>query len=271
MVVQFPIYIYNTTTATLYFSDIGLELPSHDYFEIDESNINGILKTGNQLDIAIGNGNVVITKISSAGPPAPSDIFASTDATKILSEEVFALEVNYDDTNTSLGVQTVQAAIEALSSKIVPTTNIWRLESGSCATGTLTYSLSNTPVLPEISKVDLNGVMLDYGVEFSISGNQLTFIEGGLGYPIETGDTFQISYVIQVQPWNNDLINCVDGINTYSLSGYPTSPTTAKLNLNGLELKNGIDFTVSGNQVIINQVNLGYLLDNTDSFQVLWI
>jgi len=118
--------------------------------------------------------------------------------------------------------------------------------------GSTTYSLSGVPGSTNNLSVSVEGIELFPGIDFSVSGNSVTFVSA----PVSGMNNVMVSWLVggggggvggggavsaekQVQTFNG-------GGSVFILSGAPGSSNNLEVVVNGFALTPGIDFAVSG-------------------------
>jgi hypothetical protein len=139
---NFPLYIYNTTLATLAFEDVGLEIPSHNYFEVSKpDDLEKLYYSGSELFTAIESGDCTFVSNGDNYPPIEEDIISNEEAQTILSPTTLASYIVYDDTETYLLANNVQAAIKNLKDIVDTVSNTKTFDGG---TSNSTYLIEDT-------------------------------------------------------------------------------------------------------------------------------
>lgn len=71
-------FLYNNLATTQVFNDVGLEIPSHEYFEIaKQDDLENIYYTGSEVQIAVSLGYLSFTSADTNYPPSTGDIISS--------------------------------------------------------------------------------------------------------------------------------------------------------------------------------------------------
>ena len=134
---------------------------------------------------------------------------------------------------------------------------------GETPSGTLNgsntqFTLANTPVASTSVSIWRNGLFQRYGVDFSVSGNTITF----LGTPPQAGDVLRTSY----RTGSVSGVNFVDaetptgtanGSNaTFTLASTPSPAGSLAVYRNGLRMALNVDYTLSGSTITFLSVAL---------------
>lgn len=69
----YPIYLYNTTSETLVFNDIGLELPTTEFFKVEDEDYFYSQIYKNEMKLALEQERVVAYRTDVNFPPLSSD------------------------------------------------------------------------------------------------------------------------------------------------------------------------------------------------------
>ena len=111
-----------------------------------------------------------------------------------------------------------------------------------------TFTLSNAPVLLFL---DLNGVQMTAGVDFSIVGSTITMttIPQGGGNPDKLYATYLYGTSTTQTPYSQTPVGAINGSNTAFTLDH--TPVILWLTRNGIRLQQGVgqDFTISGNSI----------------------
>jgi len=114
-----------------------------------------------------------------------------------------------------------------------------------------TFQLANTPSPSASVKIVRDGLVLDAGVDFTVSGATITFQSTSVPQP---GDVLQVYYRTAGATGTfadaETPAGTVDGNNTiFTLAGSPNPTTSLELYRSGLAMRSGIDFNLSGSTI----------------------
>jgi hypothetical protein len=113
------------------------------------------------------------------------------------------------------------------------------------------FVLSQAPNPPESLLMYRNGLLMKSGLDFTLSGNTVTFVAGAIP---QTGDVLMGSYRISGAAAGfqdaETPAGSMNGVNaTFTLSQAPSPASSLLLHRNGLLMKNGLDYTLAGGTV----------------------
>jgi hypothetical protein len=124
------------------------------------------------------------------------------------------------------------------------------------------FTLANAPSPAASLALFRNGVLLKQGLDYVLSGNTLTFYTATLP---QTGDTLIASYryissttqSMSAFADSETPTGTTDGVNTnFTLAYAPAPASSLSFYRNGILMKQGLDYTVSGNIVTFLSVNI---------------
>jgi hypothetical protein len=157
-------------------------------------------------------------------------------------------------TSLSTAVTALTAIVNGLSAGTISTA----FADGEVPTGTLngtnaTFTLAHTPVAPSTLTVYRNGVLLSNGVDYNVSGANITFI--GSQVP-QSNDVLQTYYRLAGSSPTPLFIDdeipqgTIDGTNlVFTLSSAPQPLLSLRLYKNGVLLQENTDYTLNGTTV----------------------
>jgi hypothetical protein len=196
-----------------------------------------------------------------------------TTTGQIQISQVLGLSSDLNAINSSLGTfNSVTQSLNLLISNLTNTVTNLGNTVGNLAAGTTNanfvdgetpagsvngsnsvYTLANTPALPNYVLLYRNGVLQTNGIDYTISGNTITFAAGETP---QTGDELLAYYRIPGTGAASSFVDdetpvgAVDGVNTtFILSNSPIPAVSLKLFKNGALLEQNIDYTLV-NQLI---------------------
>lgn len=95
--------------------------------------------------------------------------------------------------------------------------------------------------------------------------------------PTINGTSIDDAAISSVTSWSSeklsqepDIFTISFGVNTYTLSGIPVSPTSSKVLLNGVELDYTTMYTISSNQITLIPTGLEFYVSEGDLLKVWW-
>lgn len=125
--------------------------------------------------------------------------------------------------------------------------------SGTLNGTNLTFNLSQTPSPANSLELFRNGVLMDVGLDYSLSANAVTFTsistpqpnDALLAYYRIAGSTSTVTFVDGEIP-----SGAINGINTaFTLANTPVSASALRLYKNGVLLEALLDYTLAGNAI----------------------
>lgn len=134
------------------------------------------------------------------------------------------------------------------------------------------FTLNNIPSPAASLALFRNGVLLAQGSDFTLSGSTVTFYSYAVP---QTGDILLASYrynTTTVQPQvqfvdSETPAGTTDGVNTgFTLSYAPSPAASLSLYRNGILMKQGLDYTLSGSQITFQSGNIPMALDTLTAF-----
>jgi hypothetical protein len=179
--------------------------------------------------------NAYLTQVSNL-------ITTLTNTTNTLTTSVATL-------NTS--VQTLQAGTNGSSSMAAFTDG--EAPTGAINSTNATFTLSNTPSPTLSLQLYRNGVLQTYGVDYSVNGSQITLVAGDIP---STGDSLIAYYRVAGTGPQATFVDLevpsgtINGTNkVFTLAFAPNPQLSLRVSNNGILLKQGADYTLSGSTV----------------------
>jgi len=108
-------YLYNNTSNILRFIDVGLEIQSFEYFQINQT-LQQSYFDGCSIDLALDNNSLFLCKNNQDNPPLQDNILSSFKAKYILNREDSAFEIHYLDSDTQFNKDNMQEVLEHINS-----------------------------------------------------------------------------------------------------------------------------------------------------------
>jgi hypothetical protein len=112
---DYPIYIYNTLSSTLIFSDTGMEIPAMSYYEITNKLVLDNLSNTTEFGKLLKVGSIILTTSDSNTPPLNSDILSSETSIEISDQNTYSGEIIYNSTSS---IKNVQGALDDIYNTI---------------------------------------------------------------------------------------------------------------------------------------------------------
>jgi len=107
-------YLYNNTSSLLQFTDVGLEIQSFEYFQINQT-LQQSYFDGCSIDLALDNNSLFLCKNNQDNPPLQDNILSSFKAKYILNREDSAFEIHYLDSDTQFNKDNLQDVLEHIN------------------------------------------------------------------------------------------------------------------------------------------------------------
>jgi hypothetical protein len=116
-----------------------------------------------------------------------------------------------------------------------------------------TFTLANAPNPASSLALFRNGLLLEQGLDYALSGSSISFQSADIPQP---GDIVQASYRVSVSLPGVGFVDeetpagTIDGVNaSFTLSQTPSPATSLAVYLNGLRLSAGVDYTATGSSI----------------------
>ena len=131
-----------------------------------------------------------------------------------------------------------------------------------------TFTLANTPSPVSSLSVYRNGLLLKQGGDFTIAGSTITFVAGAVPQP---ADTLLVNYRMGVALAGVGFVDgenpagVVNGVNgLFTLVQTPVPAGSLAVYRNGMRMKSGLDYTITGNAITFSA---GYIPQSGDILQ----
>jgi prefoldin subunit 5 len=206
-----------------------------------QSTVNSLSSTVNGLSTSVSQNSSALTTLQSNVGAMNSTVTANSNSISTLQSTVAAL----NSTLTSL-----QNTVSSLSAGSTAAFSDAETPAGSINGTNGTFTLAKTPAAPTSVALYKNGILQSYGVDFTVSGQTVTFAAQSLP---QSGDLMQAFYRTTGTGSAAAFVDgevptgAVNGTNTtFTLANAPNPSASLKLYKNGVLLAQGVDYSLSG-------------------------
>ncbi|HZQ50873.1 MAG TPA: hypothetical protein VFB14_01690 [Bryobacteraceae bacterium] len=205
------------------------------------SSLATLQSTVNSLNSTVSQNSSTLTGLQSSVTGLGSNITGNSNSIATLQSTVAAL-------NSAL--TSLQNTVSSLSAGSTAAFSDAESPAGSVNGTNGTFTLAKAPAAPTSVALYKNGILQSYGVDFTVSGQTVTFAAQSLP---QTGDVVQAFYrttgtgpaaafVDSEVPTGS-----INGTNlTFTLANAPNPSASLKLYKNGVLLAQGVDYSLSG-------------------------
>jgi len=153
--------------------------------------------------------------------------------------------LHVDGTSGACGAASTGSAVVGFVDSEVP--------GGTMDGSNSSFTLANTPNPAASLELFRNGLLMNQGGDYTLTGNTLAFLTSSIPQP---GDVLLASYRLGGSLPNVGFVDqetpsgTIDGVNSsFITSQVPNPPTSLTLFLNGIRMTTGVDFTFSNNTI----------------------
>jgi hypothetical protein len=249
--------LYESNDGTVRWTESWQVAPSWTALTLNQvrvaaPNSGGSGGSGGSISLPISESNVTGLVADLAARPTKSATFTRSRAAIIDSTGSIASVggngsdcVHVDGTSGTCGTGTSASISAGFVDNEIPT----GAENGT----NVIFSLSQVPTSRASLSLYRNGLMLRQGVDYTLSGNTVTFIRAATP---QTGDLLSAFYRISGLPAPVNFADgeipagVVNGVNaTFALTNAPVPAASLQLFKNGALLRSATDYTVNGNTI----------------------
>jgi hypothetical protein len=224
--------------------------------------LSGLQSTVSGLSSTVLSTSTGLATLQSTVNSLNSTVSQNSSALSGLQSSVGGLSSNI--TANSNSITTLQTTVAALNTALTSLQNtVSSLSAGSTAafsdaespTGSIngtngTFTLAKAPAAPTSVALYKNGILQSYGVDFTVSGQTVTFAAQSLP---QSGDVVQAFYRTTGTSPTAVFVDgevpagTINGTNTtFTLANAPNPSASLKLYKNGVLLAQGVDYSLSG-------------------------
>ncbi len=230
--------VYSSSNGLVTWSELWQVPPSPTPLKLAQVRVSNSNSGGNTTQVTIAQ-VVGLT----------SDLYGINSSLSTLTSSISSISSNVTTLSASVN------ALTALVNGLAPgTINIGFVDAevpAGLINGTNTsFTLANPPSSPATLSLYRNGVLLDQGVDYTVSGNAITFLSGAVP---QFGDTLLAYYRINASGPTPLFVDgqvptgTIDGNNvTFTFAAAPSPALSLRLYKNGVLLQEGTDYMLNG-------------------------
>jgi prefoldin subunit 5 len=238
--------------------------PTYATLPISISEITGLSSDLDTINASLSNLTSTVNGLNSTVTNLSSTLTSNSNSITSLNGMVNTL--NTQVSNLSNTVATLTSTVNTLSNGQSANSAVFvdsETPSGTANGVNANFTLTNTPSPSSSLELYRNGILQMPGVDYTLSGNSITFLSHSLP---QTNDILQAFYRLPGSGPSASFVDgeipsgAINGVNlVFTLANAPNPATSLKLYKNGVLLQQNTDYTLSGSTITFASPNIAPL------------